>query len=87
MNVRFKKTDKGEVAILPRKEYEMLAAKAHGGPGVRLRKRHQKKVSEASAALALYTRRWGRSPDCGAHRITVGRKSLKYAAPSIYLGR
>src|ERR1019366_2665891 len=28
MNVRFKKTDKGEVAILPRKEYEMLAAKA-----------------------------------------------------------
>ena len=28
MNVRFKKTDKGEVAILPRKEYEALAAKA-----------------------------------------------------------
>ena len=28
MNVRFKKTDKGEVAILPRKEYEVLAAKA-----------------------------------------------------------
>ena len=27
MNVRFKKTDKGEVAILPRKEYEALAAK------------------------------------------------------------
>jgi hypothetical protein len=26
--VRFKKTDKGEVAILPRKEYEMLVAKA-----------------------------------------------------------
>jgi hypothetical protein len=24
MNVRFKKTNKGEVAILPRKEYEML---------------------------------------------------------------
>ena len=28
MNVRFKKTDKGEIAILPRKEYEVLAAKA-----------------------------------------------------------
>jgi Helix-turn-helix len=28
MNVRFKRTDKGEVAILPRKEYEALAAKA-----------------------------------------------------------
>lgn len=28
MNVRFKKTDKGEVAILPRKEYEALAARA-----------------------------------------------------------
>lgn len=28
MNVRFKKTDKGEVAILPRKEYEALVAKA-----------------------------------------------------------
>ena len=28
MNVRFKKTNKGEVAILPRKEYEVLAAKA-----------------------------------------------------------
>ncbi len=28
MNVRFKKTGKGEVAILPRKEYEVLAAKA-----------------------------------------------------------
>ena len=28
MNVRFKKTDKGEIAILPRKEFEALAAKA-----------------------------------------------------------
>lgn len=28
MNVRFKKTGKGEVAILPRKDYEALAAKA-----------------------------------------------------------
>jgi len=28
MNVRFKKTDKGEIAILPRKEYETLVAKA-----------------------------------------------------------
>jgi ribosome-binding protein aMBF1 (putative translation factor) len=28
MNVRFKKTRKGEIAILPRKEYEALAAKA-----------------------------------------------------------
>jgi DNA-binding XRE family transcriptional regulator len=28
MNVRFKKTEKGEIAILPRKEYEALAAKA-----------------------------------------------------------
>jgi hypothetical protein len=29
MAVRFKKTDEGEVAILPRKEYEMLIAKAN----------------------------------------------------------
>jgi hypothetical protein len=28
MNVRFKMTNKGEVAILPRKEFEALAAKA-----------------------------------------------------------
>jgi hypothetical protein len=28
MNVRFQKTARGEVAILPRKEYEKLAAKA-----------------------------------------------------------
>ena len=28
MNVRFKKTNKGEVAIPPRKDYEALAAKA-----------------------------------------------------------
>jgi ribosome-binding protein aMBF1 (putative translation factor) len=28
MNVRFQKTPKGEVAILPRKEYETLVAKA-----------------------------------------------------------
>jgi Helix-turn-helix len=28
MNVRFKKTDKGEIAILSRKDYEALAAKA-----------------------------------------------------------
>jgi ribosome-binding protein aMBF1 (putative translation factor) len=28
MTVQFKKTDKGEVAILPRKEYEALVAKA-----------------------------------------------------------
>jgi hypothetical protein len=28
MNVRFKRTDKGEIAILSRKDYEVLAAKA-----------------------------------------------------------
>ena len=28
MNVRLKRTNKGEVAILPRKDYEALAAKA-----------------------------------------------------------
>src|SRR5579864_3277591 len=28
MNVRFQKTARGEIAILPRKEYEALAAKA-----------------------------------------------------------
>jgi len=28
MSVQFKKTNKGEVAVLPRKEYEVLAAKA-----------------------------------------------------------
>lgn len=31
MNVRFKKTDKGEIAILPRKEYEALVARAAEG--------------------------------------------------------
>jgi hypothetical protein len=30
MNVRFQKTARGEIAILPRKEYEKLAAKAAG---------------------------------------------------------
>ena len=29
MTVRFKKTKKGEVAILPRKEYEMLVSRAN----------------------------------------------------------
>jgi hypothetical protein len=28
MNVRFQKTQRGEVAILPRKDYEKLVAKA-----------------------------------------------------------
>ena len=28
MNVRFKRTNKGEVAILPRRDYEALVAKA-----------------------------------------------------------
>jgi DNA-binding XRE family transcriptional regulator len=28
MNVRFQKTDKGEIAILPRKDYEALVARA-----------------------------------------------------------
>jgi len=28
MSVRFKKTGKGEIAILPRKQYEVLVAKA-----------------------------------------------------------
>ena len=29
MNVRFKKTNKGEVAILPRRDYETLLGQGH----------------------------------------------------------
>jgi hypothetical protein len=59
MNVRFKKTDKGEIAILPRKEYEALAAKATEADedigGARLVARAR--VRRSQPALRLFRRR------------------------------
>ena len=37
MNVGVKKTDKGEIAISPRKEFEALAAKADEDIGIAIR--------------------------------------------------
>jgi DNA-binding transcriptional regulator YiaG len=55
MNVRFQKTPKGEVAILPRKEYEALlarAAEADENTGTaRLVARARKEVSSGSPLL------------------------------------
>jgi hypothetical protein len=52
MNVRFKMTGKGEVAILPRKDYEALAAKA-------------READEDVGTARLVARA---ERDCGRHR-------------------
>jgi len=71
MNVRFKKTDKGEVAILPRKEYEALAAKAAEADEdvgtARLVARARKDI--AAGALLI--------PKAVADRLTKGENALR----------
>src|SRR5665213_3574356 len=52
MNVRFKKTDKGEIAILPRKEYEALAAEADEDIGsARLVARARKEIAAGTPLI------------------------------------
>jgi ribosome-binding protein aMBF1 (putative translation factor) len=55
MTVQFKKTDKGEVAILPRKEYEELVAKAaeadEDAGTARLVARARKEIAEGGPVI------------------------------------
>jgi len=55
MNVRFQKTPRGEVAILPRKEYEALASKAaeadEDAGTARLIARARKEIAEGAPLL------------------------------------
>jgi Helix-turn-helix len=55
MNVRFQKTARGEIAILPRKEYEALAAKAaeadEDAGTARLVARARKEIAAGAALL------------------------------------
>jgi len=55
MNVRFQKTPRGEVAILPRKEYEALASKAaeadEDAGTARLIERARKEIAEGAPLL------------------------------------
>lgn len=57
MTVQFKKTDKGEVAILPRKEYEALVAKAaeadEDAGTARLVARARKEIAAGGAVIPL----------------------------------
>ena len=57
MTVRFKKTDKGEVAILPRKEYEALVAKAKEADEdmgtARLVARARKEIAEGAPLIPM----------------------------------
>ena len=57
MTVRFKKTDKGEVAILPRKEYETLVAKANeadeDGGTARLVARARKEIAAGAPLIPM----------------------------------
>ena len=57
MTVQFKKTGKGEVAILPRKEYEALVAKAaeadEDAGTARLVARARKEIAEGGAVIPL----------------------------------
>ena len=71
MNVRFKKTNKGEVAILSRKDYEALAAKAQEADEdlgtARLIARARKEIA---AGMALI-------PKEVADRIADGENALR----------
>ena len=71
MNVRFKKTDKGEVAILPRKEYEALAAKAAEADEdigtARLVARARKDIAAGAPLI----------PKAVADRLTKGENALR----------
>jgi hypothetical protein len=52
MSVRFQKTPRGEVAILPRKEYELLAAKAAEADGTaRVVSRAKKEIAGGSPLM------------------------------------
>ena len=57
MTVQFKKTGKGEVAILPRKEYEALVAKANEADEdagtARLVARARKEIAEGATVVPL----------------------------------
>jgi len=84
MNVRFKKTDKGEVAILPRKEYEALAAKAAEADedigAARLVARARKEIAAGAPLI----------PKTVADRIANGENALRVlrkwrGVPQLYL--
>jgi Helix-turn-helix len=84
MNVRFKKTDKGEVAILPRKEYEALAAKAaeadEDAGTARLVARARKEIAAGAPLI----------PKAVADRIAKGENALRVLrewrdVPQLYL--
>ena len=71
MNVRFKMTNKGEVAILPRKDYEALAAKAQEADEdfgtARLVARARKEIAAGTPLI----------PKKVVHRITGGENALR----------
>jgi helix-turn-helix protein len=71
MTVRFKKTDKGEVAILPRKQYEALVAKAkeaHEDAGTaRLVARGRKEIAAGAPLI----------PIAVANRIANGENPIR----------
>ena len=71
MNVRFKMTNKGEVAILPRKDYEVLAAKAQEADEdigtARLVARARKEIAAGAALI----------PKEVVDRITGGENALR----------
>jgi len=71
MTVRYQKTAKGEVAILPRKEYEMLAAKAaeadEDAGTARLVARARKEVAEGAPLVPLEI----------AERIAAGENPIR----------
>ena len=84
MNVRFKKTDKGEVAILPRKDYETLVAKAaeadEDAGTVRLIARARKDIAAGSPLI----------PKAVIDRIASGENALRVLrewrdVPQLYL--
>ena len=71
MNVRFKMTNKGEVAILPRKDYEALAAKAKEADEdfgtARLVDRARKEIASGMPLI----------PKEVVDRITAGQNALR----------
>ena len=71
MTVRFKKTEKGEVAILPRKEYEALVAKAkeadEDAGTARLVARAKKEIAAGAALI----------PMAVAERIAKGENPIR----------
>ena len=80
MTVQFKKTSKGEVAILPRQEYEALVAKAAEADEdvgtARLVARARKKIAKGAAVIPLDVVNRPRA------RRTTQSAGLKHAARS-----